>query len=112
VGVGFKNLYSVASEEKAKAKLDQLRESARPITVAEFLGDKLNCVELISFTESSPDAVALLRDLLDSIIVSPGHRFSGPGLAGPAWSEMSCIKVRALLHFENGRFLAGKTSAD
>jgi hypothetical protein len=103
VGLGFKNLYSVASLEEAQAKLKRFRELARPISLAEFLGCEINYVQIISYSGSSGEGSLLIRQLLGSIIMSPGHRLQGPDLGGPIWSEVTDVKMRAFLHYKNGR---------
>jgi hypothetical protein len=103
VGLGFKNLYSVASLEEAQAKLKRFRELARPISLAEFLGGEINYVQIISYSGSSGEGPLLIRQLLGSIIMSPGHRLQGPDLCGPIWSEVTDVKMRAFLHYKNGR---------
>ncbi|MHB8523286.1 MAG: hypothetical protein ACYDH9_21380 [Limisphaerales bacterium] len=103
LGLGFENLYSVASPEQAQVKWKRFRELARPISLAEFLGGEINYVQIISYSASSGEGRLLIPQLLGSIIMSPQHLLQGPALAGPMWSEGPVVEVRAFLYYKNGR---------
>jgi len=64
LGHGFANMFSVASEVQARAKVDNLRTAKSSVTVQEFLGGRIRFIRVTYFAESFGDfekARAFLR---------------------------------------------------
>ena len=101
VGQYCLNPWTTASMNQAMAKLERFRKMARPVTLEDFLGSKPRQVRLISWEEDVNQALALVRDLLHSIILRPGRQ--GPTCGGITWAEGTRVTVRAFLEYEGGR---------
>jgi hypothetical protein len=106
IGSAFRNRFSVASEEAARKKIENLKGSREEITVQDFLGGEIDFVRVTFFDRALTDFArsrAFLQDLLDWVILSPPYPdpTSGPQLHA-YWAQGATPSVQALVFFVNG----------
>ena len=105
LGYGFRNRFAVPSKAEAAAKLESLKNLRRPVTLQEFLGGSIESIGIDHYDkpiDSFERAMALTRELLGSIVLSPEYR-STPFYDGFRWGEGAQATIQVLVFFEGGR---------
>jgi len=107
LGEGFGNRFKRVSKDQSLAKVERFRQSATPVILREFLGDKVLGFRVTYFSSwcgSTDVANTLVQRLLRRVILFTGKRaYDRPLLEHPERAEMGPVHVQAVLKYQNGR---------